>query len=303
MYSTPYYTYREFMIDRYGEALQRVPVDVGFGCPNRDSEGRGGCSFCAEDGGRSMQTRQATTIEDQIDSAVAFARERYGAKRFMGYCQAYSGTFATLEEQQSCYERILSHTHFDAFTIGTRPDCLSDETLSLLKWIAKKTDLWIELGVQTANNETLSRINRGHDWESSKDAIIRLDAAGIPCAVHLIFGFPGESEADYHHTAVEIAKLPIKGIKFHNLHVIRNTILAEAYATAPFPLLDEHDYAEAVIDGIRLMPADIPIMRLQSDTAKEDLIAPHWQMKKSQFRDYVALQMTKRGWVQGDLQE
>lgn len=300
MYDTPYYTHRQFMIDRYGEPLQRVPIDLDLGCPNRTPAGKGGCWFCAEHGGRAIQTQHSTSIEDQIDTAIRFARERYGANRFMGYCQAYSGTFASPQEQRSFYERILAYRSFDAFTIGTRPDCLDEDTIELLKELSKQTDLWIELGVQSSNDDALRRINRGHDWACSKDAIIRLRAAGIHCGVHVIFGLPGETDDDYHQTAVDLAALPISGIKFHNLHVIRNTILAEAYATAPFPLLDEHDYAEAVIDGIRLMPADIPIMRLQSDTAKEDLIAPHWQMKKSQFRDYVALQMTKRGWVQGD---
>ena len=300
MQSSPYYTHRQFMIDRYGEQLQRVPVDLGFGCPNRTPEGKGGCWFCAEDGGRAIQTQHATSIEEQIDTAITFARERYDAKRFMGYCQAYSGTFASPQAQRACYEQILSYAHFDAFTIGTRPDCLTDETLSLLKSLSEKTDLWVELGVQTSNDKSLKRVNRGHDWACSQAAILRLHAAGIPCGVHAIFGFPGETEADYHKTAADLAELPISGIKFHNLHIIRNTRLAEMYIEAPFPLLDEHDYAEAVIDAIRLMPADIPIMRLQSDTAKEELIAPQWQMKKCQFTDYVTLQMEKRGLRQGD---
>jgi radical SAM protein (TIGR01212 family) len=303
MYTTPYYTYREFMIDRYGDPLQRIPIDLGFGCPNRDADGRGGCAFCAEHGGRAQQTRQATDWRNQIDTAVAFARNRYDAQRFMGYCQAYSGTFADLDEQRDCFAAILAHTQFDAFTVGTRPDCLDADTIDLLGALRTETDVWVELGVQTAHDDTLCWINRGHDWACSRDAILRLHAAGIPCAVHVIFGLPGETERHYHKTAAALGELPIDGIKIHNLHVIRGTQLAVDYLAEPFPVLDEHDYAEAVIDAIRLMPPHIPIIRLQTDTPDEDLIAPRWQMKKSQFVDYVTLQMQKRGIRQGDGRE
>ncbi len=300
MQAAPYTTYRQFMLDRYGAQLQRVPIDLGFGCPNRERDGSGGCSFCAEDGGRAQQTLQAGGWTEQVDMAIAYARERYGAERFMGYCQAYSGTFAPTSSQRDIYAQILSHAHFDAFAIGTRPDCLDDDTIAFLKELQARTELWIELGVQTVHDRTLARLNRGHDWACSRRAIERLSAAGIACAVHVIYGLPGETEEDYHETAVALAALPIDGIKFHNLHIVKGTHLASEYLAHPFPLLDEHDYAEAVIDAIRLMPPDIPIMRLQTDTADEDLIAPRWQMKKGQFIDYVELQMRKRGVLQGD---
>jgi radical SAM protein (TIGR01212 family) len=288
------------MIDRYGEQLQRIPIDAGFGCPNRDEDGGGGCLFCAEDGGRAMQTRRAGQWREQIDVAVEFARERYGAERFMGYCQAYSGTFTSYEKQAEFYRKILAYRKFDAFSIGTRPDCLPSQTIELFQEMASKTDMWVELGVQTFNDKTLLRINRGHSRDCSIEAIRKLNDAGINCAVHLIFGLPGETEEDYHESAAVVADLPISGIKFHNLHIIRNTRLADEYLKKPFFLLDEHEYAEAVIDAIRMMPADIPIMRLQTDTLKENLIAPHWLMKKGQFADYLQLQMKKRGLFQGD---
>jgi len=300
MQTTPYYTYRQFMLDRYGTQLQRVPIDIGFGCPNRELDGSGGCAFCAEDGGRSQQTLRAEGWEQQVAMAIDFARERYGADRFMGYCQAYSGTFAPASRQREIYAEILEHTRFDAFTIGTRPDCLDDHTIAFLQELQSQTDLWIELGVQTMHDKTLDRINRGHDGACSRRAIEQLDATGIPCAVHVIYGLPGETEENYHETAAALAALPIKGIKIHNLHIVKGTRLATEYLESPFPLLDEHDYAEAVIDAIRLMPPDIPIMRLQTDTSDDSLVAPRWQMKKGQFIDYVERQMRKRGARQGD---
>jgi len=288
------------MIDRYGVQLQRIPIDLAFGCPNRTDTGDGGCSFCALDGGRAIQTRRANHWHEQIETAIIFASERYDAENYMGYCQAYSGSFASHEKQRDIFRKILAHTTFKAFSIGTRPDCLSQETIELYRELAKQTDLWIELGIQTTNDVTLKHINRGHNKACSIDAIKRLHDANIKCAVHLIFGLPGETDADYHNTAQEIAELPISGIKFHNLHIIKNTQLTKQYLANPFPLLDEHDYAEAVIDAIRMMPPQIPIMRLQTDTPSESLIAPRWIMKKGQFIDYVTLQMKKRGLRQGD---
>lgn len=301
MEATPFYTYRQFMLDRYAAQLQRIPIDLDFGCPNRDLNGGGGCSFCAADGGRAQQTLQADAWTDQIDMAIAYARKRYRAEHFMGYCQAYSGTFAPASNQRDIYAKILSHTNFDAFAIGTRPDCLDDDTIAFLNELQTRTDLWVELGVQTVHDRTLERINRGHDWACSRHAIERLSAAGIACTVHVIYGLPGETEEDYHRTAETLAALPIDGIKFHNLHIIKGTHLATEYQEVPFPLLDEHDYAEALIDAIRVMPPHIPIMRIQTDTPDDQLIAPRWQMKKGQFIDYVERQMSKRGWKQGDL--
>jgi radical SAM protein (TIGR01212 family) len=155
--------------------------------------------------------------------------------------------------------------------------------------------------VQTANDLTLQRIRRGHDWECSRSAIVRLAEAGISCAVHLIFGLPGESDADFSASAAAVAKLPVSGVKFHNLHVLRSSPLAADFMQKPFEVLDEHDYAEAVIDAIRRMPPRIPVMRLQTDTLPENLVAPRWLMKKGQFTDYVERQMRRRGLRQGDL--
>jgi len=296
-----YYSYREFMLRRYGEPLQRVPIDSGFGCPNRNADGSGGCSFCAEDGGRAVQTLRAGDWREQIDAAKAFARERYGATRFMGYCQAYTGTNAAVNVQADFFRSVLEYGEFEAFTIGTRPDCLPPATIELFRKLREKVDLWVELGVQTANDATLRRINRGHTWESSRRAIEQLHAAGIPVAVHLIFGLPGESEEDWRVSSAAVAALPISGIKFHNLHIVRGSELERQYLSEPFELPDEHDYAEAVIYAIRLLPQDVPVMRLQSDTLPQNLLAPHWMMKKGQFADYVKLQMERRGLRQGDL--
>ena len=230
----PFYTYKQFMIDRYGEPLFRVPIDLEFGCPNRQQDGSGGCTFCPENGARSQQTLNSVSIENQVHDAVEFSRRRYRAKKFMAYFQAYTSTFATASEQRDLYARVLRNEQFDAVSVGTRPDCLSDETLDFLCELNRSMEVWVELGVQTANNETLKKINRGHSWEQSRDAILRLNERGLKVAVHVILGFAGETAAIFK-TAESLAELPIDGIKLHNLHLI-STQLAREHDDSPFHL-------------------------------------------------------------------
>ena len=296
-----YLTWKTYMKELYGEALFRVPVDLGYGCPNRSDSGEGGCAFCAEDGGRARQIAGTVELQDQVEKAASFARRRYGARKFMLYIQAYTGTFADCELLKKQINQLLEVRKFDALSIGTRPDCLPDDVLDYLVELNRRLDVWIELGVQSTHDRTLERVNRGHDWKSSRDAIERIHAAGLKVAVHLILGLPGESSEDWQVSADRIASLPVAAVKLHNLHVITGTALANEYADAPFPLLDEHRYAQAVIDVIRRIPCDIPLMRLTTDTPDEALIAPEWSMTKGEFAEYLVERMGFQGVRQGDL--
>lgn len=296
--NSPYYKYKDYMIDRYGEALFRVPIDFDQSCPNRKEDGSGGCSFCSVRGGRAMQTIQQDTVAEQMKEAIRFAKDRYNAKKYMAYIQAFTASF----EPEMCqkYIELLNSFEFSAVSIGTRPDCLTKEAYDFLKELNKSIEVWIELGVQTVHDKTLQRINRGHSWEESKEAIIKLHEKGIKVAVHAIIGLPGENEADYIVTAKTLSELPIDGIKMHNLHVVKNTRLAEEYNQKPFPVYNEYDYAEYLMEFIRYMPSNIPIMRLSTDSLEDEMVAPIWHMEKSQFRDYVTRQMICREIVQGD---
>lgn len=297
----PFYSYKQYMIDRYGAPLFRVPIDLGFGCPNRDLDGSGGCTFCPENGARSQQTLHSETIEAQVHDAVEFSRRRYRAKKFMAYFQAYTSTFAPASEQRALYERVLRNEKFDAVSIGTRPDCLSDETLDYLCELNKSIEVWVELGVQTVHNPTLQKVNRGHTWEQSREAILRLKERGLKVAVHVIIGLPGETASHFKQTASALAELPFDGIKLHNLHLLSGTQLADEYARKPFALFGPHEYAEYVIDFLRRLPPQLPIMRLTTDTPEDQLVAPIWHMEKGQFLEYVQQQMLFRECVQGDL--
>ncbi len=298
MYS-PYLQYKSYMKERYGDALFRVPIDFDLGCPNRESDGSGGCTFCNARGARSVQTIGKDSVQEQMAGAIRFARERYGAKKFMAYIQAFSATFGP--KQRPMYRELLSAFDFTAVSIGTRPDCLTPPAYEFLAVLNEEIEVWVELGVQTVHDRTLNRINRGHDWASSERAILKLHELGIKVAVHAILGLPGETAEDFQQTADTLAALPIDAIKVHNLHIEKGTTLALEHALAPLPVLMEHDFAEHLMDFIRRMPPNIPIMRLTTDTLEEELIAPKWHMAKGQFKDYVIQQMTCREWQQGDL--
>lgn len=288
------------MQERYGEALYSIPVNLDFGCPNRDSEGTGGCTFCPEHGARSAQIADANSVQEQIEKGIAFAQKRYKAQKFVLYIQAYTGTFASLVAQKKAYETLLALYPFRALHIGTRPDCLSDETLDYLQELNQTLDVVVELGIQSLHDESLMRINRGHDAYTSREAIKRLHVKGLKVYAHVIIGLECETEAMWQQTVNELVALEIDGIKFHNLHVIRNTELAQEYAQHPFELMDEYTYAETLIKLLRLIPSHIPIIRLATDTPDSELIAPLWHISKAHFGEYIAKTMRYRGITQGD---
>jgi len=288
------------MQERYDEALYSIPINLEFGCPNREREGKGGCTFCPEYGARAAQIADAKNVEEQVHSAISFAKKRYKAQKFALYIQAYTGTFASLKTQKKAYETLLNLYPFRALHIGTRPDCLSEETLTYLQELNQTLDVVVELGIQSLHDESLVRMNRGHDAHTSREAIKRLHVKGLTVYAHVIIGLEHETETMWQQTVRELVALGIDGIKFHNLHVIRGTQLAQEYAQTPFELMDEYTYAEALIKLLRLIPSHIPIIRLSTDTPDKELIAPFCHMSKAHFGEYIAQTMHYRGIIQGD---
>ncbi|MEI8206939.1 MAG: TIGR01212 family radical SAM protein, partial [Kiritimatiellales bacterium] len=314
----PFTQYKQWMIDRYGDALFRVPVEIASTCPH------GRCAFCSENGSRAQQTQRQESPIGQIEAAIKFSKRRYKAQKLMLYIQAFTADLTDPTQQKlilQCLEPTASghsvfpqragNIKFEAISIGTRPDCLPEAALRFLETLKEKVEVWVELGVQTANDKTLKHINRGHDWACSRKAILDLAERGIRVAPHVIIGLPGESSKDWkqaepapnnfsnpwNRTAEELAKLPISGIKIHNLHVVKGTALAKS----PPAALNHWEYAEALMDFLRRIPADIPVMRISTDTPDEELVAPQWHLEKGQFLDYVVQQMTCRQICQGDL--
>ena len=304
----PFTQYKQWMIERYGEPLFRVPVQLAGSCPH------GRCAFCSENGSKAQQTQQQESPFEQIEAAIQFSKRRYKATKLMLYIQAFTTDLTDPEQQKQIFQ-CLEKYNFEAISIGTRPDCLPPQALDFLESLKNRNptphEVWVELGVQTTNDETLKAINRGHDWECSKQAILALAERGIHVAPHIILGLPNEQADDWKQaepapnnlsnpwkrTAEELAKLPISGIKIHNLHIMKGTEFAK---TLP-PTMSHWEYAEALMDFLRRIPAGIPVMRISTDTPDDQLIAPHWHLEKGQFLDYVIQQMTCRQISQGDL--
>ncbi|WP_176761276.1 TIGR01212 family radical SAM protein [Desulforhopalus singaporensis] len=293
------FEYRDYLQKSYGEILYRVPIDAGLGCPHRRSDNKGGCTFCPEDGARAVQLGDAEQIEEQIEKGVRFAQRRYGATAFMAYLQAFTNTFSSVEQLEELVKKICSKHNFRAIAFGTRPDCLPDEVVDFLRTLNNRLDVWIELGVQSCHDKTLKRINRGHGWKESCEAIIKLHRADISVAAHLIIGLPGEGLEEYLQTVKKVAALPIDAIKLHNLHILEGTKLADEYRTSRFEVLSEHEYAEILLQLLPQIPEQIPIIRLTTDSPPSGLLAPQWSMSKGQFRKYLATQMRARTVAQG----
>jgi radical SAM protein (TIGR01212 family) len=291
------------MKKNYNTTLHTIPVDLDLGCPNRDENNNGGCSFCPQDGARAAQILDAKDVETQIKNAIEFSQKRYKAKEFMLYIQAYTGTFTSVIKQKESYSKLLKLYNFKAISIGTRPDCLNKSTLEYLQELNKQIDVYVDLGVQTLNDKTLKDINRGHDSKQTIKAIRDLKRYGIKIFAHIIVGFKNESRKDWLNTVKIVCKEKVDGIKIHNLHIIKNTALEKEYEKEVFKTFNEYEYAEELIFLIRNIPSNIPIVRTSTDTPTCDLIAPIWNMQKGQFVEFINESMIYSGFKQGDLIE
>jgi len=302
----PFYSYRSFLNDYYGSNIYRISISLEFGCPNRDESGGGGCAFCNDQGSAAVYIKSDAELEEQVKASIVYTHKRYGENvGLMAYFQAYTSTYAPIEEIRRTFELVLSLADFKAITISTRPDCLPEPVLDYLKELSSRYDLWVELGMQTSKDSSLELINRGHDFETSKKAVLLLDELGIKVAAHTIIGLPGENRHDFKQTALAFSKLPLSGIKIHNLHIIKGTLFDSWLSEGSHGVyaMDEHEYAEELIEFIRYLPPKLPLMRICSDTPNQSLVAPRWWMKKGQFINYVHHQMKSRGVCQGDLLE
>lgn len=285
---------------RYGHPVFRVPVDPGWGCPNRDAAGLGGCTFCAEDGGRARQAGTALSVKAQALRGLNFAKERYRAEAFQLYLQAYTGTYARLDRFEALVTSLLPLASFLSISIGTRPDCLSREVIHLLQRWAETREIWIELGVQTMHDATLARVNRGHGRARSEAAVQALHDAGIHTCAHLLFGLPGETRADMLASVDWVVSLPFDGVKLHNLHVLRDAPLGQCYLETPFPVLSEPEYLELLMQALRRLPPEMPVFRLVTDSPPEQRLAPPQVMRKGEFLGTLARRMRGAGIRQGD---
>lgn len=282
-----YHSYNEWAKLAHGGRLQKVSIDAGFTCPNRDgSRGVGGCTFCNNEGFTPSYLRQHRDITQQIDIGVEFMRRRYPrTKAFLAYFQSYSNTYDDLEVLKERYAVALAHPAIGGLVVGTRPDCLPDATLDYLAELAQTMPVELEIGIESCSDAVLRECLRGHDFACTQEAINRAAQRGLFITGHLLLGLPLETQESLIEGAKALARLPLDALKFHQLQIVRGTRLANQYRAAPesVPLLDPDRYLNAVVDVLEYLPPQIKIQRLGSEVPPAVLVSPDWGMRLHAF--------------------
>ena len=290
--------YKEFgtwLQAELGCKAQKLSVDAGLTCPNRDGTlGRGGCTFCDNRTFNPAYCRQGGSITDQLEAGKRFFSRKYPTMKYLAYFQSYSNSYGTLSHLKELYEEALRVPDVVGLVIGTRPDCMPDALLEYLEELNRRTFLLVEYGVESANEETLVRVNRGHTFAQARECIIRTAQRGIRVGVHMILGFPWETRSELIRQAQLIASLPITTIKLHQLQVIKGTQLAREYELHPWPLPTAEEYVDLVLEYISHLPSSLVLERFVSQSPPEYVIAPRWGLKNHEFSALVKKAMQKR---------
>ncbi|MDY3820659.1 MAG: TIGR01212 family radical SAM protein [Bacteroidaceae bacterium] len=290
--------YKEFgtwLQAELGCKAQKLSVDAGLTCPNRDGTlGRGGCTFCDNRTFNPAYCRQGGSITDQLEAGKRFFSRKYPTMKYLAYFQSYSNSYGTLSHLKELYEEALRVPDVVGLVIGTRPDCMPEALLEYLEELNRRTFLLVEYGVESANEETLVRVNRGHTFAQARECIIRTAQRGIRVGVHMILGFPWETRSELIRQAQLIASLPITTLKLHQLQVIRGTPLAREYELHPWPLPTAEEYVDLVLEYISHLPPSLVLERFVSQSPPEYVIAPRWGLKNHEFSALVKKAIQKR---------
>ncbi len=297
-----YNSFSATMVRRFGEKVYKLSLDGGFTCPNRDGTlGIGGCIFCSGSGSGDFAARCREDIALQLEAAKARVAGKYHGGKYIAYFQSFTNTYAPVERLEALFTPVLERPEIVAMSIATRPDCLENEKIQLLRDLNRKKPVWVELGLQTVKEETARYIRRGYALPVFDDAIRRLKAAGLEVIVHMILGLPGESAEDMYRTASYIGKSGADGIKLQLLHILRGTDLEEEYLKGKFRALEEDEYLALLMGCLRRLPPEMVIHRLTGDGAKKDLIAPLWSANKKQVLSDLQKTFNENDLVQGSL--
>ena len=295
-----YNSFGPLMKELYGLPVYKVNVDAGFTCPNRDgSVSTGGCIYCNNDSFRPNACERTLSVREQIERGMPYLRSRYGAEKFLVYFQPYTNTYAPTETLDRLYREALGVPGVVGLAIGTRPDCVDEEKLSLLASLARDSLILVEYGLQSIHDSTLEFINRGHDYACFKNAVDLTAGRGIRIGAHIILGFPSETRENMLATADELSRLPVEFLKIHQLQVVRETKLADLYARRPFPTFGYFEYLSVLSDFLERLSPGIVIQRLFAAAPEEILIAPVWNKTRSEFLNDLDEFMEQRDSFQG----
>lgn len=298
----PYNDYGSWLRSRLPFKVQKISVDAGFSCPNRDGRlSRGGCTFCDNRTFNPSYCSTGKSIAAQIAEGKRFFARKYPDMKYIAYFQAYSNTYADLDTLRRRYEEALEQEDVVGLVIGTRPDCVDESKLDYLAGLARECLVIVEYGVESVDDNTLRRINRGHDFACSQRAMKETRDRGIITCGHFILGLPGETAQDNLRQASVVGNMDMDIIKLHQLQIIRGTRMAEEYALSPFALYEPDEYMRLCADYIERLRPDIVIERLVSQSSADLLVAPRWGLKNYEFTQRLNNYMSQNAMRQGRL--
>jgi radical SAM protein (TIGR01212 family) len=297
---SPYYDLNSYLRNIFGCRVQKISLDAGLTCPNRDGRiSTGGCIYCNSRGSGTGASRQGLSITEQIMRGKEFLRRRYKAQKFIAYFQSFSNTYGPYEKLKGLYQEALAIDDIVGLSIGTRPDCVDESVLTLLERYAKDYLVWIEYGLQSIHDRTLAVINRGHDVKCFRRAVDKTRGRGIKICAHVILGLPFEDRHDMFATAKAVAAMGIDGIKIHLLYVVKGTRMEKLYLEGEYRCLEQEEYVNLVCDFLELLPPDMVIQRLTGDPHPDELTAPEWSLRKNETLSLIKKILAERDSWQG----
>ena len=299
--NTPHYNdYGTWIRRQFPYRVQKISIDAGFTCPNRDGRiSTGGCIYCDNRTFNPSYCQRRHSVTQQLEEGKRFFAHKYPDMKYLAYFQAFTNTYAPLSQLKALYEEALQVDDIVGIVIGTRPDCVSDELLDYLAELNQRTFVLVEYGIESVNNDTLLRINRGHSFEQSQEAIQRTHQRGLLTGAHIILGLPGEDAAESLRQASIISSLPIDILKIHQMQIIRGTRLAEEFAANPFHIYTVDEYIKLIAEYIQRLRPDLILERFVSQSPKELLIAPHWGLKNYEFTNLLVNYLKQNKIYQG----
>ena len=296
------YMLNDFLKEKFNEKIYKVSLDGGFTCPNRDGKvSRGGCIFCSENGSGDFTATKLKSIHAQIEEQIDLVSKKYKGDKYIAYFQNFTNTYAEVSYLRKIYQEALSHEKIVGLAIATRPDCLEDDVLELLAELNKKTFLWVELGLQTLNDDVAKYFNRAYETEIYKEASEKLNRLNIKFVTHIIIGLPKEENDDYLKTAIFAQNCGTWGIKLHLMYVVKNTPLEKLYLNGDLKVNTKEEYVEKVINILENISPEIVVHRLTGDGDRETLVAPLWSIKKIDVLNSIHKELKRRNTYQGKL--
>ncbi|CEH35186.1 TIGR01212 family radical SAM protein [Romboutsia lituseburensis] len=295
-----YHTWNYYLRNTFGEKVFKVSINAGFTCPNIDGKvSFGGCTYCSKEGSGDFAGNPNDNLIKQFDDITQMMHKKWQNAKYIGYFQAYTNTYAPLNILKEKYETILGLDNVIGLSISTRPDCLPDDVVEYLGELNEKTNLWVELGLQTIHDKTSKLINRGHDYKSFIEGVEKLKAKNIKVVVHIINGLPGEDYNMMMETAKAVANMGVDGIKIHLLHVIKDTPMEKMLNNNMMTLMEQDEYIKLVCDQLEILPETMIVHRLTGDGKRDELVGPLWSLKKWEVLNAIDDELKRRDSYQG----